>query len=107
METILSGAGQPIVVGGNDKHHHNSDNCVREHALHNDASVERFGLKTLGEISDVRREVAEVKFDLAMKVLEDGEKTRHILRDQELGRLREQAETWRAQLIAAGVVPGG
>lgn len=107
METILSGAGtNPIVVGGHEKHRDNED-CIRDHGLFNASSIERFGLKNMSEVSDLRREVAESKYDLALKVLEDGEKTRHILREQELDRLREQADTWRAQLIAAGVVPGG
>ena len=121
MDTVVSGAGQPIVVGG-DKGHHNhdgllvsvgqmhdavrhNDGAVREHCLHGDASRERFALRELDELAQVKRELSELKADLSLKIVEESHRTRELMREETIFRMRADESTLRNQLIAAGIVP--
>lgn len=116
MDTVI-GNGQPMVVG-HDRH---KDNCygelihagqmhdasrhndcsIRDHGHHNDDVQHRFGLRSLEEMASMRREISELKHDLSVKLLEDGQRTRELIRDQEVVRLRDDVSALRAQLIAA------
>jgi len=122
MDTVMSGAGQPVVVGHekgghchnnveliscgqmHDEARHN-DHSVRGHALHHHDVQERFGLRSLEEMTQLRREMCDIKGDISLKLIEDGHKTRDLIRDQETARMREDLNTLRMQLIAAGIVP--
>lgn len=121
METILNSAGQPVVVGDNKNTHHSdceliscgqmhdearhNDNSVREHSLFNHSSQERFALRQLDELSDVRRELMDIKSDLLIKISEENHRTRDLIREEQIARMRSEEVTLRAQLIAAGIVP--
>lgn len=120
METIMSGAGQPVIVGhgkenGNcndlvlSGHVHDAsrhtDNLSLTQSLHNAAAQERFGLRGLEESAQIRKEMQELKHDMAVKVLEESHKTRELIRDQDKARMQDALTTLRAQLIAASIVP--
>lgn len=110
MDTVISNGSQPTVVS-HDKGHHNDNygyhlnHEIRDHALHNNSSQERFGLKTLDELCNVRKEMGDIKHEFAVRVLEDGQRTRDLMRDQEANRMREDLITLRMQLVAAGIAP--
>lgn len=120
MDTVMSGAGQPVVVGHekgsnhygelvscgqmHDEARHN-DHSVRGHALHNNDVMERFGLRNLEEMSYLRRELSDIKGEISLRLIEDGHKTRDLIRDQETSRMREDLNTLRLQLVFAGIVP--
>ena len=122
MDNVLSGAGQPVIInhdrGGHGKEccsadlilsghihdsTHHTEDCVRGHGFNTDGTIQRFGLKTLDELCDVRRELSEVKCELNVRILEDGAKTRDLIRDQETQRLRDQVSFLQNQLIGIPV----
>lgn len=114
MDTVVSNGAQPVVIGG-DKERGDCrseliacgqmHDTVREHNLFGDAARERFGLRQLEDISSVRREICEIKADLSLKIVEEANKTRDLLLEHEVARMRAHEATLRAQLIAAGIIP--
>lgn len=118
MDNVLSGAGQPVIINhdrGSKNGHcdeslilsgqfqdagRHSEQAMRSLGLHTCDTVERFGLKTLDELCDIRREVADAKCHISEKILEDGAKTRDLLRDQENTRLRDEVQFLRNQILA-------
>lgn len=115
MDTVVSNGAQPVVIGNDKEHHGHHDaqliacgqmhDAVREHNLFGDASRERFGLRELDDLSQLKRELAQVKADLSLKFVEESHRTREMIREQEISRMRSEEATLRAQLIAAGLVP--
>lgn len=114
MDTVVSNGSQPIVIGDKEGFrgcHEELIACgqmqdaVREHNLFADAARERFGLRQLEDLSSIKREIAEIKADLSLKVVEEANRTRDMLLQHEIARMRSDEGTLRNQLIAAGIVP--
>jgi hypothetical protein len=139
MDNVLSGQGQPVIIN-HDRHGGGKEKCcdeilgelistgdlqnairhndgeVRAFGLHTEDEIERFGLRTLDELCHVRHDIAESKFCINNKIVDDGQRTRdlireqtqsltNLIRDQETTNLRAEVAFLQIQLLNAGVIP--
>lgn len=140
MDNVLSGQGQPVIINHDRNGHGGKEKCcddilaelvssgdiqnairhndseVRAFGLHHDDVVERFGLRTFDELCHIRHDISESKFCVNNKIVEDGQRTRDLIREQtqSLGNLIREQETTnlraevaflQLQLLNSGVTP--